>query len=148
MLADGKIGNGLGNSGDRLVLRDAAGRLVDAVSYGDDTTALSPAIPLVAAGHSLERSPPGHDTDAAGDFVDNAQPSPGKGTGPRAVAGAMATPRVVKEVAAAEAISTGSGSKRIPPLPWAPLGAGIAVVAAGVGAGAVYRRRERSKEQS
>jgi hypothetical protein len=146
-LADGRIGNGLANNGDRLVLRDAAGRLVDAVSYGDDTTALSPSIPVVAAGHSLERSPPGHDTDAAGDFVDNRQPSPGKGTGPTAVAGAMATPRVVKQVAAAEDTSTGSGSKRIPPLPWAPLGAAVAVVAAGVGAGAVYRRRTRSKEQ-
>lgn len=33
-LADGRIGNGLANNGDRLVLRDAAGRLVDAAGVG------------------------------------------------------------------------------------------------------------------
>lgn len=144
--ADGRIGNALANSGDRLVLRDAAGRLVDAVSYGDDTTALSPSIPVVAAGHSLERSPPGHDTDAAGDFVDNPQPSPGKGIGPTAVAAATA-PKAKPTGEASEApdTSAGYGSKHVPFLAWASIGAGVAVAAAGTGTGVVCGRRLRRK---
>ncbi len=63
-----KIGNGLADKGDRLILRDSAGRLADALSYGEDDTILSPPAIAVASGHSLERSPPGHDTDSAADF--------------------------------------------------------------------------------
>jgi LPXTG-motif cell wall-anchored protein len=77
VLADGRIGNGLANSGDRLVLRDGTGKVIDALSYGDDTSILNPACPTVARGHSLERRPAGLDSDQASDFADNAQPSPG-----------------------------------------------------------------------
>ncbi|HID87174.1 MAG TPA: hypothetical protein EYP55_07310, partial [Anaerolineae bacterium] len=77
-LADGTIGNGLANDGDRLILRDDQGTIIDALSYGDDTSVFDPPCPDVAPGHSLERSPAGHDTDRADDFVDQAAPSPGQ----------------------------------------------------------------------
>ena len=74
------IGNGLANSGDRLILRDHTGRTVDALSYGDNTSVFTPAIPTVASmGVSLERRPAGRDTDGAGDFQPHDQPSPGQG---------------------------------------------------------------------
>ena len=76
-MADGSLGNGLANTGDSLILRDNVGRVVDAMSYGDDATALDPACPTVPAGHSLEREPAGYDTDRADDFVEREDPSPG-----------------------------------------------------------------------
>ena len=78
-MPDGTIGNGLGNTGDRLLLRDSRGVLIDALSYGDNTSVFDPPCPAVAAGHSLERRPAGYDTGQASDFVDNASPSPGQG---------------------------------------------------------------------
>ncbi|HYM16866.1 MAG TPA: lamin tail domain-containing protein [Dehalococcoidia bacterium] len=71
------IGNGLGNDGDRVVLRNPAGAVVDAVSWGTDTYAFAPSVQDVPAGHSIERRSPGLDTDSAADFVDNETPSPG-----------------------------------------------------------------------
>jgi len=67
-MADGAIGNGLNNTGDRVILKDSAGTTIDAISYGTDTTYTT--LPDVAAGHSLERSP------AGGSFIDNPNPSP------------------------------------------------------------------------
>jgi hypothetical protein len=77
-VADGNIGNGLNNDGDRISVVDPAGRVVDALSYGSDDTVMSPPCPDTAEGHSLERLPAGLDTDQASDFVDNAAPSPGR----------------------------------------------------------------------
>jgi hypothetical protein len=87
-LADGRIGAGLANKGDHLLLRDSAGKLADGVSWGDDETVLWPSVAIIPSGHSIERSPVGRDTDAAADFVDNANPSPGRGIGEQAVAAA------------------------------------------------------------
>ncbi len=53
ILASSCIGNGLADSGDRLELRDATGRLVDAASYGTDATHGS--VPLAPIGQSLAR---------------------------------------------------------------------------------------------
>jgi hypothetical protein len=83
----GRIGSGLANKGDRLLLSDPSGKVADGLSWGDDEAVLSPPVAAVASGHSLERSPAGHDTDAAADFIDNANPSPGRGIGEPAVAG-------------------------------------------------------------
>jgi LPXTG-motif cell wall-anchored protein len=74
---DGRIGNGLSNEGDRLILRDASGKVIDALSYGDDGTIMNPACAKVAAGHSLERCPAGVDSGVARDFIDNGAPTPG-----------------------------------------------------------------------
>jgi hypothetical protein len=73
----GRIGNALGNDGDRLTLSDAAGNVADAISWGADTSVLNPAIADVPAGHSIERRVAGSDTDNAADWIDNDRPSPG-----------------------------------------------------------------------
>ena len=78
----GRIGSSLGNSGDRLTLKDASGAVSDAISWGSDSTILDPAIEDVPAGHSIERRIAGDDTDSADDFVDNVRPSPGRGYDP------------------------------------------------------------------
>jgi len=91
-VADGEIGNGLGNDGDRLILRDGAGTVIDQVSYGTDTTVFDPPCPDVAAGHSLEREPTGYDTDQASDFVERSLPSPGGIPGPTPTPTETATP--------------------------------------------------------
>ncbi len=77
-VADGRIGNGLADDGDRLTLRDGHGTAIDALSYGSDAAVFDPPAPAVAAGHSLERRPAGADTDAASDFADCGFPSPGE----------------------------------------------------------------------
>ena len=77
IIINGRIGNALGNDGDRLSLRDAAGALADEISWGSDVSVLNPAIADVPAGHSIERRVPGEDTGTAADFVDNEHPSPG-----------------------------------------------------------------------
>jgi hypothetical protein len=76
-MADGSIGNGLSNTGDRLILADPTGKIIDSLSYGDDDTIMSPPCRNVPEGHSLERQPAGQDTNQASDFVDNSTPSPG-----------------------------------------------------------------------
>ncbi len=55
VLGDGRIGNGLANQGDWVVLRDAFGQVIDEVSYGQDTTVTDPPCPAAASGRSLER---------------------------------------------------------------------------------------------
>jgi len=73
----GRIGNALGNDGDRLVLRDSSDAVADAISWGTDTSVFAPAIADVPAGHSIERRTAGSDTDQASDWIDNDRPSPG-----------------------------------------------------------------------
>jgi hypothetical protein len=70
-ITDGRIGNGMGNGGDCLILKDSAGTTIDEISYGDDDSITSLPWPEVADGHSLERKPCG------GQFVDNDAPTPG-----------------------------------------------------------------------
>jgi len=75
--AAGKIGNGLSNTGDRLILKNSSGTTIDAISYGNDTNVLNPSISSVSSGHSIERDPDGVDTGKASDFVDRTIPTPG-----------------------------------------------------------------------
>ena len=70
------IGNGLANGGDRLILKDGDGNIIDQISYGSDDSILSPSIPSISEGNSIERSPAGFDTDSATDFVERVIPSP------------------------------------------------------------------------
>lgn len=72
-----KIGNGLANTGDRLILKNHLGAEIDAMSYGTDTSILNPSAADVAEGHSLERFPPGADIDSDIDFIDRNPPTPG-----------------------------------------------------------------------
>ncbi|MBI2034250.1 MAG: lamin tail domain-containing protein, partial [Candidatus Levybacteria bacterium] len=77
-IAIGEIfGNGLANTGDRVILKDNLGNIIDQMSYGTDTTVLSPSASDVSDGHSLERDPDGLDTNTAADFVDRTTPTPG-----------------------------------------------------------------------
>ena len=75
-VADGEIGNGLANGGDRVRIIDNNGIEIDAMSYGTDTYAFTPSCPDVSEGHSLERYPINQDTNSAGDFRDQSTPSP------------------------------------------------------------------------
>lgn len=73
LLADGSIGNGLANTGDRLILRDQQGRIVDALSYGNDRSVFDPPAPVTRGGASLERQV----VATAAGFLENDSPSPG-----------------------------------------------------------------------
>jgi len=128
--ADGRIGNGLANEGDRLLLLDEEGRPVDALSYGVDREFFDPSAPAVPPGHSLERFPSDRDTDTAADFRDNAHPSPG--TGPVGVLSPTPTALPLSEVQGQALSVAGSGSAFT--WPWLLLAAGLVFVG-GTGAG-------------
>ncbi|MFA7248890.1 MAG: lamin tail domain-containing protein [Dehalococcoidia bacterium] len=99
------IGNGLGNSGDRLVLVGTDGRQVDAFSYGDDTTYLGGArIPAPGTGRAIERrfAPDGSYREAV--IVDH--PVPGRGR----AATATATPQVAAPREGASGMTGAAGT--------------------------------------
>lgn len=73
----GNIGNQLNNDGDRLILKNNTSEIIDQISWGNNVSVFNPAILGVAVGHSLARSPKGHDTDQVSDFIDNASPDAG-----------------------------------------------------------------------
>ncbi len=71
-----KIGsNGLKDDGDRVILKDASDKVIDAMSYGSDTTYFE--LPLSGRGKSLARIIKGYDTNLATDWIINATPNPG-----------------------------------------------------------------------
>ena len=72
----------LRNSGDAVLILDDGDAIVDAMSYGDETTFFDPPCPGVSAGHSLERSPVNVDTGTAEDWIDQESPGPGEVTVP------------------------------------------------------------------
>lgn len=71
------IGNQLANGGDSVILRDSSAVVVDAMSYGSDTTQLNPSVPLSGDGDSLARVIKGYDANLATDWLLNATPNPG-----------------------------------------------------------------------
>jgi len=77
LLTTKTIGNGLANKGDRVILKDKEGRIVDAMSYGEDASIFDPPCTAVADGKSLLRYPPDKDTDTAQDFIES-DPTIGK----------------------------------------------------------------------
>ena len=70
VLEDGKIGNGLSNESDRVILKMPDGTENDAVSWGEDNYAFDPPCPDIDEGHILGRVPTGFDTNQASDFKD------------------------------------------------------------------------------
>lgn len=68
------IGNGLGNNGDRLMLKRPDGVVIDKMNWGTDTGVWNPAATDVAEGHMLGRKPNGYDTNQPSDFVDLVPP--------------------------------------------------------------------------
>ena len=77
VILDSPIGNGLGNSGDALYLKDSNNTVVDALSWGTNTDVLNPSAPDVAEGSSLSRSDLKSDTDSASDWAEAKTPTPG-----------------------------------------------------------------------
>ncbi len=66
------------NSGDELILIDPWDRIIDQLAYGRSTWGLfSPPVAAPREGNSLERYPPGHDSDTAEDWRERQGGSPG-----------------------------------------------------------------------
>ena len=65
-----KIGNGLANDGDRVILKDSAGNIVDALSYGNDSSVFDKP-PKAREGKSLLRVILTRDTDTGSDFKES-----------------------------------------------------------------------------
>lgn len=72
------IGNGLDANGDRVTIKKPDGTVVDAASWGNDTSVFNPAPQPVAAGHSMARGSLASDSHSASDWIDAAQPTPGQ----------------------------------------------------------------------
>ncbi len=68
----------LGNTGDEILLLDGGDQVTDSVSWGSSTFSFDPAAPDVPEGYSLERRPADQDTDAATDWIAQANPDPGQ----------------------------------------------------------------------
>lgn len=75
---EGSLGGGLGNGGDRVILLAPDGTVVDAMSYGDDSTVFPAPCPDVPVGASLARVPTAQDTGSAADWVAQMSPNPGQ----------------------------------------------------------------------
>ncbi|MET0779539.1 MAG: signal peptidase I [Candidatus Saccharimonadales bacterium] len=60
---------GINYAGDYLALFDSAGKVVDAISWGTDTTYLNPALPGTLAGATFRRVTLVTDTDGAADWA-------------------------------------------------------------------------------
>ncbi len=71
--------SGTGNMGESGAVRlvDPSGVVIDVLSWGSNTTAFSPAAPLLRVGHSFSRTTVLTDTNSANDWSDRADPSPG-----------------------------------------------------------------------
>ena len=76
VLSNSVGGNGLANGGDVIYL-NFLGALVDAVSFGTNTSAFSPSVPAVPEGHSITRFNLDADTNSAADFIGLATSTPG-----------------------------------------------------------------------
>lgn len=70
------LGDGLSNTGDRIILRNASSAVVDAVSWGTNTTVMQPSVSVVSYGNSMARAKLSNDTDTANDWTAHS-PSPG-----------------------------------------------------------------------
>ncbi len=135
--------NGLGNTGDRLALLTAEGRIIDALSYGSDTTYDDPALPAPGAGRSLKRYFADDGTYAMSEVSD--APSPGR---------IEPAPSPTPTATAGPASERGGGSSRVAPIMetgdsrqwtnWAvPVGIGGLALLAAVGQRLWVLRRDR-----
>ncbi|MFA6314893.1 MAG: lamin tail domain-containing protein [Candidatus Paceibacterota bacterium] len=71
----GNIGDGLGNAGDRLILKRPDGVVIDEMNWQADTDIWDPGSVNVAQGDMLGRVPNGYDTDQPSDFVELKPPT-------------------------------------------------------------------------
>ena len=75
---DTSIGNGLGNTEDKLILKNSQGDIIDAIEWGEDYPDV-PGLPAstYSEGHSLSRTPNQDTDDTSTDFFDTTTPTPG-----------------------------------------------------------------------
>lgn len=78
LVDSGAFGGGFAPGGDAVMLLTDASSSVDTLSWGDNTSALTPPALNPALGHALIRSSLARDTDVAGDWVDTSAPTPGR----------------------------------------------------------------------
>lgn len=69
--------SGLNNSGDKVVLKNSTGEVIDSMSYGNNTEIFNPACTPVNEGNSFERKSLLTDTDTANDWRKLESPTPG-----------------------------------------------------------------------
>mgnify|MGYP001575160864 FL=1 len=62
------IGDGLSNGGDRVILRNTSGVVVDAISWGTNKTAMNPSALVAPYGNSLFRVSLSRDSNTASDW--------------------------------------------------------------------------------
>ena len=72
-----QIGDGLGNLGDHIYLRNPKGETIDAVAWQNDVVVWPVAVPNVTLGSSIERLTPGFDNDIPSDWNEKTPPTPG-----------------------------------------------------------------------
>lgn len=72
------LGDGLSNAGDRAILRNASGAVVDALSWGSDKSVFNPSVQVVPYGYSLWRPSLAKDTDSATDWFAASSVTPGR----------------------------------------------------------------------
>lgn len=110
----GGFSNGLGNAGDRIALFMADGQVIDALSYGSDSTYDRPALPAPGAGRSLVRRFADDGSFQRAEVVTNPAPGTVGGVEPRddrastAVEAATARPFDVAGWGALAAIGVGA----------------------------------------
>lgn len=73
----GDIGDGLGNNGDHLFLKNPDSETVDAVGWEGDTAVWPTNQPEASEGNSIERLSPGFDNDLPTDWEERDPPTPG-----------------------------------------------------------------------
>jgi hypothetical protein len=72
------LGDGLANGGDRVVLKNASGTIIDALSWGTNISIFKPSAPVAPYGYSTWRKSLTTDSNSASDWVSQSKPSPGK----------------------------------------------------------------------
>jgi hypothetical protein len=72
------IDGGLSPNADALVLKNGNAGVVDAVSWGTNTSIFNPAVAVSLSGYSLSRKTLSQDTNTAGDWAASSIPTPGK----------------------------------------------------------------------
>jgi hypothetical protein len=148
---DGEIGNGLGNEGDVLRLRDPSGAVVDELSFGNRTDVFDPAPLAPEAGETLGLRDP-HAEPGPENWAITLRPTPGEpNVFPAATATAIAgtrspgdAPTAAPRTAATLQVDEGGDAGSI--VPWMILG-GLAGLTVGMLGAAVARLVRRYRER-
>ncbi|WP_322819020.1 lamin tail domain-containing protein, partial [Tepidiforma sp.] len=150
-VSDGQIGNGIGNTGDLLRLRDPAGRIVDELSFGTRTDVFDPAPPAPEAGETLGLRNP-HADPGPENWAITLEPTPGQPNRFPGPPGGATTPSqpappsdgITSRSATLFQIEEDNSSGSV--LPWMVLG-GLAGIAVGMLGAALARLLRRLRQR-